>query len=309
MNIQRFKRTFVSMGCPCEIEIYAQSACSAEKAIAAAVREVRRLDDKYSHYKPQSDLARIQQLAKGAHGTWVDAETSALLDYCEAQYQASQGLFDITAGPLCTFWENRNQVPDARELAVVRKQVGWSRVDWSAPLLKIPGSFSLNLGGVVKEYAADRAALILRQYGVRSGLVNLGGDIHVVGPKPGGKPWQVGINNPSHRGTPMAEIPVFRGGLATSGDYERYSTINGVRYGHIINPLTAWPATGLASVSVCAPSCLVAGSFATLAMLSGKRGGLQLLKDSGFAWLARTSKGSLSGCLEPRPAHPRQISR
>lgn len=308
MSIQRLKVTFVSMGCPCEIEIYAQFADQAEKTVGAAVAEVERLDKKYSHYKPHSELARIQSAARRAKGTWVDAETAALLNYCDAQYQESKGLFDITAGPLCSFWEGRTRTPDESELAAVKKQVGWSHVKWSPPLLKIPATCVLNLGGVVKEYAADRAALILRKAGVRSGLVNLGGDIHVVGPKPGGRPWQIGINNPVKRGSAMAEISIESGGLATSGDYERYTMIDGVRYGHIINPLTAWPVSGLASVSVCAPSCLVAGSLATLAMLRGEKGGLSLLKGSGFSWLARSSAGTMLGCIGSPDADSPQYS-
>ena len=107
----------------------------------------------------------------------------------------------------------------------------------------------------------------------------------------------MGIRKPDYRHSnknkAIASIPITAGGLATSGDYERSSLINGKRYGHIINPKTGWPVNGFQSVSVVAPSCLLAGSLSTLAMLLGAEQGLDLLRNSGYTWLAQTMDGLL----------------
>jgi thiamine biosynthesis lipoprotein len=142
----------------------------------------------------------------------------------------------------------------------------------------------------VKEYAADRAAGLLKKAGFGSGYVDLGGDLHFLGPHPDGRRWKVGIRNPDQKDRPMAEVETCRGGLASSGDYERYSEIRGVRYSHIIDPQTGWPvnlgASGLSAVSALAPSCLLAGSVSTLGMLLPREKAITLLQQSGLACLA-----------------------
>ncbi len=134
----------------------------------------------------------------------------------------------------------------------------------------------LDFGGVVKEYAADRAAVICAQAGFRHGLVDLGGDIKIVGPHPDASPWSVGIQHPRIADAVMATLELSHGAVATSGDYERFLEIDGTRYCHILSPRTGMPVRGLAGVSVAAEECVVAGSATTIAML---------MEDRGAAWL------------------------
>jgi thiamine biosynthesis lipoprotein len=129
-----------------------------------------------------------------------------------------------------------------------------------------PG-MQIDLGGLGKEYAADRAALVLRQNGVQHALVNLGGDIASVGTKPDSQHWTAGIRHPRDPAQTMACLPLFGQALATSGDYERYFELAGQRYCHIIDPRTGWPVQHFRSVSVVAPSCLLAGAVGTTIML------------------------------------------
>ena len=130
----------------------------------------------------------------------------------------------------------------------------------------------IDFGGVVKEYAADRAATLCAEAGFRHGLVDLGGDIKIVGPHPDGTPWAVGIQHPRSAEAVMATLDLFQGAIATSGDYERFVEIDGRRYSHILSPRTGMPVCGLAGVSVAAPECVVAGSATTIAMLMEDRG-------------------------------------
>jgi thiamine biosynthesis lipoprotein len=151
--------------------------------------------------------------------------------------------------------------------------VGWDKVRWQRPRLVfgVPG-MEIDFGGVVKEYAADRAATLCAEAAFRHGLIDLGGDIKIVGPHPDGTPWVVGIQHPRNPEAVMATLDLFHGAIATSGDYERFVEIDGRRYSHILSPRTGMPVNGLAGVSVAALECVVAGSATTIAMLMEDRG-------------------------------------
>jgi len=278
------------MGCPCKIKIYAESVTLARDGFDLVEKEVQRLNLKYSHYREDSYLSRMQQWAARPCGTDVDEETSALLNYAETQFRISDGMFDITTRCLSSLWDRMEKIPDESRIRAALESTGWDRVQWNGRRLKIPPGLRFDLGGLVKEYAADRSAGLLIKVGFRSGYVDLGGDLHFLGPHPDGKPWRVGIRNPAGGNIPVAAVDVRSGGLASSGDYERYSEINGQRYSHMINPRTGWPLNstvdGLSAVSVLAPSCLLAGSVSTIVMLLGRKKGIQLLEQSGLRWLA-----------------------
>jgi len=134
-----------------------------------------------------------------------------------------------------------------------------------------PG-MALDFGGIVKEYAVDRAAVLCGEAGFEHGLVDLGGDIRIVGPHPGGAPWTVGIRHPRRPDEVVGSVDLARGAIATSGDYERFVEIDGERYGHIVSPGTGVPVPALASVTAIADECVVAGSATTIAMLMEVRG-------------------------------------
>jgi thiamine biosynthesis lipoprotein len=129
----------------------------------------------------------------------------------------------------------------------------------------------IDFGGIGKEYAADRAAVIAVEHAAPSALVNLGGDVRAAGAQADGSPWRVGIKHPRVAGAVVATVELPAGAVATSGDYERYFEIGGRRYCHVLDALTGWPVEHWQSVSVVAPLCVVAGSLATIAMLLGER--------------------------------------
>jgi thiamine biosynthesis lipoprotein len=283
------------MGCPCEIGVYSADPELARLAITEAENEVHRLDHKYSHFRNESLITRLQASARQSGGVDVDEETSAILDYAEIQFKLSEGLFDVTAGRLARLWHKRVNLPSDISLDKALQTTGWSKLRWHNRHLTMPIGMQLEFGGLVKEYAADRAALLLKRRKMYSSFAELGGDVHVIGPHPNGKPWKMGIRKSAYKKQKnkmaIAGIPIFTGGLATSGDYERSSLINGTNYSHIINPKTGWPVNSFQSVSVAAPSCLLAGSMSTLAMLKGQEAGLDMLQNSGLAWLAQSIDG------------------
>jgi thiamine biosynthesis lipoprotein len=248
------------------------------RAAAVAIDDVRRLDARYSLYRTDSLLCEINRVAAAGGSIAVDPETARLFDYADACYRTSDGLFDVTAGALRQAWRaERAELPDRACLDLLLEKVGWHKVVWKPPLLAFPvAGMQIDFGGVVKEYAADRAAALCRQAGVHHGFANLGGDVRVIGPRPDGTPWRIGIQHPRRPGALLRTVALAEGALATSGDYERCIVVDGVRYGHILNPKTGWPARRMASVSVCGELCVVSGSASTIDMLK---------EDDGPAWL------------------------
>jgi len=265
------------MGSPCEIQIDLPAelaAETAESAITAATGEVERLEARYSRYREESLLSRINRVAAQGGEIEVDAETAGLLDYAATCHAQSDGLFDITSGILRRAWRfNQGRLPAAGEIEALLDRVGWERLVWRRPLLAFPSvGLELDFGGIVKEYAADRLVALLQAAGIRHALVNLGGDIRAAGPRADGRAWQVGIRHPRRAGEILATISLRNEALSTSGDYERCIEIEGVRYGHVLDPRTGWPVRFMASASVVAPLCVVAGSASTIAMLRGEAG-------------------------------------
>ena len=266
------------MGSPCELQLFATEDAEAQRAISAVVADVERLEQLYSRYRDSSFLSSINRVAAVGGSIAVDAETAGLLNYADACFHESDGLFDITSGVLRRAWNFASGcLPDRAQIEKLLSTVGWDKVRWEPPVLNFPlPGMELDLGGVVKEYAADRSASLCREMGVASGMVNLGGDISIVGPRPDGDTWRIGLQHPRTRGDMMGTLRLHNGGLASSGDYERCIVIDGVHYGHILNPRTGWPVREMAAVSVVADFCLVAGSAATIAMLK---------EENGPAWL------------------------
>ncbi|MGY6274510.1 FAD:protein FMN transferase [Methylomonas sp. MgM2] len=268
--LKLFRHAFAAMGSPCEIQIYADTGGHhARKVIDTVLHDLNRLEARYSRYRSDSFLSQINQVAKIGGNIEVDPETASLLNYAETCFVQSEGLFDITSGLLRKVWRfDIALLPDDREIQQLLNCVGWNKLHWKAPVLSFlqPG-MELDFGGIVKEYAADRAAALCLEAGIRHGSINLGGDIKIIGPHPDGSPWKVGIRHPRRKGGLLDSWLLHQGGLTSSGDYERCIVVEGRRYGHVLNPKTGWPVKHLASVSVAADFCVVAGSASTIAML------------------------------------------
>jgi len=292
MSLHRFH--FKAMGCPCSLQLHAASAREARRLAAAARGEIARLERKYSRYRADSLVSRINASAGDGRGVRVDVETAALLDYADTCHAQSGGRFDVTSGILRRAWDFASgRLPEAGAIEALLPRVGWSKLRWERPRLALPeAGMEIDLGGYVKEYAADRASALLRAAGCHAGLVDLGGDLAIVGPHPDGGPWIVGVRDAAHPERAAARIPVHAGGVATSGDYERCLVVDGVRYGHVLDPRSGWPVAGLASVTVLAPHCLVAGSAATIALLHGE-GASSWLDELGLPHLRQHHDGTL----------------
>ncbi len=287
------KCQFEAMASHCEIVVNDLSmAFSDMEAIAKnCAQEIKRIEKKYSRYDTDSILSRINA-ASGVHAQAIDQETFELLQFSGELYKTSQGLFDITSGVLRRAWDFKKGMPPTNtQIEELLALVGWSRVEYDPKqiFLQYKG-MEIDFGGFGKEYAADRASKILLEAHIKSGYVNLAGDIRVIGPKINGDPWLMGIQNPRDASKLIASIPIHTGALTTSGDYERFFISNGKRYCHIIRPDTGQPVNHWQSVSVLAPLAIVAGSCSTIAMLMQQEG-LAHLNQSGFSFLAIDNDG------------------
>ncbi len=265
---------FHAMGSPCHLQFYAVSRQQAQEAKQLVKQRLEQLEQRYSRYRDDSLISKINQASGSAKATKIDPETAALLAYAEQCFQESEGLFDVTSGILRKAWSlNKTVLPSEQQLKQYQKLIGWEKVEWNQDRVYLPqAGMQLDFGGIVKEYAADSIAQLLKNKGITSGIVELGGDIKVIGARPTGQGWPVAIRNPLEQDKQSLQLTMTQGALASSGDYERFQLIDGVRYSHILNPKTGMPTTGLRAVSILSEHCVVAGSIATLAMLKGTKG-------------------------------------
>lgn len=297
-RLKYYRREFKAMGTLCEIQLFARNQAKACHAADAAIVDVQRLEALYSRYNPNSFLSKINQVASVGGAINVDEETASLLDYAATCYEQSDGLFDITSGLLRRAWKfDQGKLPEQSLIDELLVKVGWHKVSWQRPVLSfdMPG-MEIDFGGVVKEYAVDRAASLCYSQGIKHGIVNLGGDIKIIGPRADGSPWRIGIRHPRSKDALLDTLLLYEGALASSGDYERCIMVNGVRYGHVLNPKTGWPVRHLAAVSVVGDFCVVAGSASTIAMLKESQG-IEWLQELGLPHIWVDVHGDTGGSI------------
>jgi len=303
---------FGAMASSCSLQLDGKDERVMRRAASEAIAEVHRIESKFSRYLDSSVVSRINRNA-GLVPIEVDSETNGLLDFAEQLWKLSEGLFDITSGVLRRAWDFRKAlVPDTDKLLPLLELVQWEKVERQGNLVRLATpEMELDFGGFGKEYAADRAAAVLLGHGIEHGLVNLGGDLHALGarglPEQNGSPWQIGIQHPRpHPAQPLENIAMLalaRGGLATSGDYERFFLKDGHRYCHILNPLTGWPVTHWQSISVLAANTTAAGALSTIAMLKGPDA-LKWLDDQKVRYLAVAQDGQVMHSVSTDEPHP-----
>jgi FAD:protein FMN transferase len=277
------------MASSCEVLMEVGERRDADRILSVVASETWRIEAKFSRYLEDNVVHQINESA--GRGVDVDQETARLLDYAGRLHDLSDGRFDVTSGVLRRVWrfDGSARVPTEEAVDEVRRHVGWPRVAWDGSRVRLESGMEIDLGGFGKEYAADRAASLVAGMSKASCLVNLGGDLVVTRPREDLEPWLVGIERPDVL-VPLAarEIHLSAGALATSGNAKRFLLEDGVRYGHILDPLTGWPVEGAPrSVTVAAGTCLDAGMLATFAMLHGRDAEAFLAAQNVRHWVLR----------------------
>jgi thiamine biosynthesis lipoprotein len=289
------KGSFFCMASPCELLIDTTDPLVASHITEHAAAEAFRIEQKFSRYRNDNIVSAINQ-AQGK-SVAIDDETFQLLTFANSCFEISDGMFDITSGVLRRAWtfDGSNNVPNEKTINQLLAFIGWDRVNFDRQQITMPAGFEIDLGGIGKEYAVDCVAKLCTTLApALSILVNFGGDIQVTQKKKEGKYWLVGIempaqdtsktkNNNTTYNTVMVKIA--RGGLATSGDANRYLLHNGVRYSHVLNPQLGKPIMdGPRSVTIASDHCVQAGLMATLALLQGKQAKQFLIEQEVTYW-------------------------
>jgi thiamine biosynthesis lipoprotein len=262
--------TYTAMASPCELLVCSNAASEAEELASLAHRETARIEAKFSRYRDDSIVQAINH--SGGASVAVDEETRRLLRYAAQCYELSGGLFDITSGVLRRAWtfDGGEVTPDRDLIRSLQARVGWDRVELDERRIRLMPGMEIDLGGIGKEYAADRVAELVKEASGTGVMVNLGGDIRVIGGPGVQGPWSIGIEDPRREDGAVGQVELVDGGVATSGDARRFCTVLGMRLGHILDPRSGWPIVGAPrSATVVAASCTEAGFLATMAMLQG----------------------------------------
>jgi len=281
------------MGTPCAVVVVHRDSAAALEAVTSALDEIDRLEDVMSSWREDSELARLNRSA-AAGPVVCSTELAAVLDSGLVLARLTAGAFDPTVGPLVDAWDLRGQgrVPSVVEVAAALACVGWSGLDFDREARTVrfarPG-MSVDLGGVGKGFALDRAAATLARLGSPSALINLGGELFALGER-----HTVTVAHPAARLTPVVELEVGDACVSTSGQSERGFSVRGVRYGHVIDPRTGRPVATAASVTVVCRSAARADALATALLVMGREraaGFVRAHPEVGALWLEPAGSG------------------
>ena len=259
----------MAMASPCDVLMEVEDESLAQDILNAVAKEAWRIEDKFSRYKKDNIIFQINH--SNGRAVVIDEESGRLLDFANELFEISEGLFDVTSGVLRQVWrfDGSDKLPTGKQVTNTVKKIGWQKVIRQGNELILPDGMEIDLGGIGKEYAVDRCIQITRQKTKESVLVNFGGDLAISTARRKNAYWSVGrlITGSSEE---CGVFQLYKGAIATSGDANRYLLKDGVRYSHILNPLTGWPVQDAPhTVSVAAPTCVEAGMMSTLAMLQG----------------------------------------
>lgn len=283
------------MGTPCRVLFYARDVDEAERARRAAFAELAGVDERMSDYREQSEVSLLSRRS-GSGPIPVSEPLFRVLWAAERFSELSGGAFDVTVGPVVELWRKARRearLPDPQELREALERTGWRKLvlDPSARTARLerPG-MRLDLGGIAKGYACDRALEALARLGIRRAMVDTGGGMALGDPPPGRAGWRIQVADRSENVLILAGC-----GVATSGDWERYVEIDGVRYSHIVDPSTGLGLTSRILVTVVAPDGMSADALSTALSVLGPERGLRLAEDlpGVEAWMRWRENGAV----------------
>lgn len=278
-----FKQTMKLMGNRFEITVVGEDAAWANGMIAAAVSEIERIEKLLTTFNAASQTNLINSQA-GIAPVEVSREMLELVKRSLRISQITQGAFDITYGSidkqLWNFDKTMTALPDAVVAKKMVRLINYRNVivdDVACTVFLKEQGMRIGFGGIGKGYAAEKAKLLLQQWGVTSGIINASGDLSAWGLQPDGTPWTVGIAHPDSADLPFSYLNISNMAVATSGNYEKFIMIDGKKYSHTINPRTGLPITGIKSVTIICPNAEMADALATPVTIMGVEAGLHLI--------------------------------
>lgn len=279
----QISREATLMGSAFSFTVVGQNDSIANVAIDAAIREIERIENLISEWRDHTLVSKINANA-GLNSVHVTKELMDLLHTALYFSELSDGAFDISIAAMDKVWTfdgSMKKLPADTVLKGAVRNVGFDKIVLdtvaNTVLLKKQG-MKIGFGSIGKGYAADKARKLLQTMGISAGIVNAAGDISTWGNQLDGKPWLVGVKNPYRANRYFPILKMRNAAVATSGSYEKYALIDGIRYAHIINPKTGWPSSGITSVSIVGPSTCIANGLSTSIMVLGWQRGKALLQ-------------------------------
>lgn len=281
-KLHSLKKEFYAMGTAFEVTVVTQDFKTAEAGIDLAISEIDRIEKLISSWDPKSQTSEVNRMA-GIRPVVVDQELFDLVRRSLKISKLTKGAFDISYASMDRIWVfdgKEHTAPDSNDIAASVRLIGHDHVilDHDARSIYLDRKgMKIGFGGIGKGYAAMKASRMLADMGILGGIVNAGGDLYAWGESGKMEDWRVAIADPKQKGDMMAYLRLNDQAIVTSGDYERFITIEGRRYAHIIDPRTGWPASGLKSVSVICADAELADALATSIFVMGKENGLHLI--------------------------------
>ena len=289
-----FKKAALSMGTVFEITAYVSDKYKADKAFNDVFKEINRLDYLMSNYKEESELSKVNKYA-ASEPTDCDNELAYVIEQSLRYSDITDGAFDITVGPLMKKWgffKEQGKIPGKEELESVLKSVSYKNIiieeKIKKSLFRDPGvaktvSFrnsgtQIDLGGIGKGYAVDMAIRVLQGNRIHSALINFAGNIYAYGTPPGKDSWVIGLQHPRKSERLLGSFEIKDKAVSTSGDYEKFFTIDGERYSHIIDPRTGYPVKGIVSVTIVTDNATRADALSTGVFVLGLDKGMDLIE-------------------------------
>ena len=275
-EIKTYKRTQILLGTVVEIQVRDADEKRAEEAISKAFEEVKRIDDLFTTYNDESPVWKLNNTTDSIVS--VDPEVYNLIVLCDSVTKLSNRSFDVSLDNLTKVWGFYTDDPKLPEKSAIDSALihsGWTniRLLGNRQIIKHK-NIGLNFGAIAKGYAVDKAIDVLKKYEIKEALVNAGGEISTIGID-----WIMGIQHPREINSIIKKIKLNGYTVATSGDYEQYFEVDGIRYHHILDPKTGYPSTGLQSVTIINKSNTIADALATAVFVMGKENGLKLIEN------------------------------
>jgi FAD:protein FMN transferase len=293
------KKKLSMLGSPFEMTVVCKDTIQGNFFIDLAVAEVKRIEYLISDWIPSSQISNVNQNS-GIKPVKVDEEVFELVKRAIKISEITSGAFDISYASMDKIWKfdgSMKTMPTEDAIKKSVSKIGYKNIILDPKeqtiLLKNEG-MKLGLGGIGQGYIADKVKVLLQNEGCVSGIVNVSGDINAWGKQPNGKPWTVGIVNPLNKNKIFATFPLENNAVETSGSYEKFVIFNGIRYTHIIDPRTGYPAQGVVSVSVFAKQTEIADALATGIFVLGVEVGLDLVNQlKGIECIIVDDKGKI----------------
>ena len=264
--------------CRLSVTIGRRGARGAAEGLERAEEAVRGIESRMSVWLEDSELSRLNRAPAG-RSVPLSLEIQEVLARARRAAEVTRGAFDVTVGPLVLLWRRAPELgrpPDPDELTEARAASRWEHFETTADgLRKNTDGARIDLGGIAKGYAIDRAVAILSAFAPQGGLVDIGGDVRAWGCPPQSDRWEIAVRDP-FGGSPLVGLRIAEGAVCTSGDYARFVEVGGRRFSHIIDPRNGRPAEGVVSVTVTAPEAETADIWATALSVLGPDGVLVL---------------------------------